>query len=153
MNHGIPALKVWMVLANKHSDMLILWHYAPLTLESHFCSLAFHSPSPSLFPYDICVPYSLSPLLSLPSIPLPFLSPLPQVMGNTSEFVRAVQLLLDNVSFDRSCTTIQVFEANIRYAPYRCPNYPGGLINLPKKNLTCANPQVMRFIANLLRGK
>lgn len=37
-------------------------------------------------------------------------------MGNTSEFIRAVQLLLDNVSFD-SCTTIQVFEANIRYAP------------------------------------
>ena len=42
-------------------------------------------------------------------------------MGNTSEFIRAVQLLLDNVSFD-SCTTIQVFEANIRYAP-KCAEY------------------------------
>ena len=133
-----------MVLANKHSDTYASF----VTLCTSHVRISFLFTCFS-FPYDICVPYSLSPL---PSIPLPFLSPLPQVMGNTSEFVRAVQLLLDNVSFDRSCTTIQVFEANIRYAPYRCPNYPRELINLPK-NLTRPNPQITRFIANLLCGK
>lgn len=39
-------------------------------------------------------------------------------MGNSSEFRRAVQLVLDNVSFNR-CTTVQVFEATIRYV-LRC---------------------------------
>ena len=35
-------------------------------------------------------------------------------MGNTSEFHRAAQLVVDHVSFE-SCTTVQVFEATIRY--------------------------------------
>lgn len=37
-----------------------------------------------------------------------------QVMGNASEFKRAVQLLCSTVSFDRN-VTVQVFEASIRY--------------------------------------
>ena len=37
-----------------------------------------------------------------------------KVMGNSSEFKNAVQLVLDTVSFDKP-STIQVFEANIRY--------------------------------------
>ena len=37
-----------------------------------------------------------------------------QIMGNTSEFHRAAQLVVDHVSFE-SCTTVQVFEATIRY--------------------------------------
>lgn len=36
-----------------------------------------------------------------------------QIMGNSSEFKRAVQLVIDNVSFDKD-NTVQVFEANIR---------------------------------------
>ena len=36
------------------------------------------------------------------------------IMGNTSEFRRAAQLVVDHVTFDR-CTTVQVFEATIRY--------------------------------------
>lgn len=35
------------------------------------------------------------------------------IMGNTSEFKRAVSLIIDNVSFDTD-NTVQVFEANIR---------------------------------------
>ncbi|XP_065909558.1 ER degradation-enhancing alpha-mannosidase-like protein 1 isoform X2 [Dysidea avara] len=35
------------------------------------------------------------------------------VMGNYSEFQRAVKLVIDNVSFEK-CSTVQVFEANIR---------------------------------------
>ena len=35
------------------------------------------------------------------------------VMGNVSEFQRAVQLVIDHVRFDRN-STIQVFEATIR---------------------------------------
>ena len=35
-------------------------------------------------------------------------------MGNETEFARAVQLVLDNVAFDGSCTTVQVFEVTIR---------------------------------------
>ncbi|CAI7994858.1 ER degradation-enhancing alpha-mannosidase-like protein 1 [Geodia barretti] len=35
------------------------------------------------------------------------------IMGNTSEFRRAAQLVVDHVTFDR-CTTVQVFEATIR---------------------------------------
>ncbi|XP_064400644.1 ER degradation-enhancing alpha-mannosidase-like protein 1 isoform X3 [Halichondria panicea] len=35
-------------------------------------------------------------------------------MGNASEFMRAVQLTVDNVSFSGPCTTVQVFEATIR---------------------------------------
>ncbi|XP_015923941.1 ER degradation-enhancing alpha-mannosidase-like protein 1 [Parasteatoda tepidariorum] len=35
------------------------------------------------------------------------------IMGNSSEFKRAVELIIDNVSFDTD-NTIQVFEANIR---------------------------------------
>lgn len=34
-------------------------------------------------------------------------------MGNTSEFKRAVNLIIENVSFDTD-NTVQVFEANIR---------------------------------------
>ena len=34
-------------------------------------------------------------------------------MGNSSEFKRAVQLVADNLSFDKS-NTVQVFEATIR---------------------------------------
>ena len=34
-------------------------------------------------------------------------------MGNASEFQRAVQLAIDNVSFEKN-TTVQVFEATIR---------------------------------------
>ena len=37
-----------------------------------------------------------------------------QIMGNASEFHRAAQLVVDHVTFDR-CTTVQVFEATIRY--------------------------------------
>lgn len=35
-------------------------------------------------------------------------------MGNTSEFKRAVNLIIENVSFDTN-NTVQVFEANIRF--------------------------------------
>ena len=35
------------------------------------------------------------------------------VMGNVSEFKRAVQLVIENVSFEQD-STIQVFEASIR---------------------------------------
>ncbi len=35
------------------------------------------------------------------------------IMGNVSEFQKAVKLVLDNVSFEKS-NTVQVFEANIR---------------------------------------
>ena len=37
-----------------------------------------------------------------------------QVMGNQSEFIRAVQLIVDNISFSGPCTTVQVFEVTIR---------------------------------------
>lgn len=37
-----------------------------------------------------------------------------QVLGNVSEFQRAVKLVIDNVSFDKD-STVQVFEANIRF--------------------------------------
>ena len=37
-----------------------------------------------------------------------------QVMGNASEFKRAVQLVIEQVSFDKP-STVQVFEATIRY--------------------------------------
>ena len=36
-----------------------------------------------------------------------------QVMGNYSEFQHAVKLVIKHVSFDK-CSTVQVFEANIR---------------------------------------
>lgn len=36
------------------------------------------------------------------------------VFGNVSEFKRAVKLVIDNVSFEQD-STVQVFEANIRY--------------------------------------
>ena len=35
-------------------------------------------------------------------------------MGNITEFERAVQLVIDNVSFEKP-STVQVFEATIRY--------------------------------------
>ena len=37
-----------------------------------------------------------------------------QILGNGSEFRRAVGLTLDHLTFDRN-TTVQVFEATIRY--------------------------------------
>lgn len=37
-----------------------------------------------------------------------------QVLGNVSEFHRAVKLVIDTVSFDKD-STVQVFEANIRW--------------------------------------
>lgn len=37
-----------------------------------------------------------------------------QVLGNVTEFQRAVKLVIDTVSFDKD-STVQVFEANIRY--------------------------------------
>lgn len=37
-----------------------------------------------------------------------------QVLGNVSEFQRAVKLVIETVSFDKD-STVQVFEANIRY--------------------------------------
>ena len=37
-------------------------------------------------------------------------------MGDTDEFKRAVELVIENVSFDH-CPTVQVFEASIRFAP------------------------------------
>ena len=41
-------------------------------------------------------------------------------MGDTDEFKRAVELVIENVSFDH-CPTVQVFEASIRFAPaIRC---------------------------------
>lgn len=40
-----------------------------------------------------------------------------QVLGNVSEFHRAVKLVIDTVSFDKD-STVQVFEANIRWAFY-----------------------------------
>jgi mannosidase alpha-like ER degradation enhancer 1 len=36
-----------------------------------------------------------------------------KIMGNGTEFKRAVQLVIDHVSFDKS-NTVQVFEATIR---------------------------------------
>lgn len=36
-----------------------------------------------------------------------------KVMGNYSEFQHAVKLVVSHVSFDK-CSTVQVFEANIR---------------------------------------
>lgn len=36
-----------------------------------------------------------------------------QVLGNASEFKRAVQIVIDNVTFDLN-STVQVFETNIR---------------------------------------
>lgn len=35
-------------------------------------------------------------------------------MGNSSEFQKAVKLVIDTVSFDKD-STVQVFEATIRY--------------------------------------
>lgn len=43
----------------------------------------------------------------------------PQVLGNVSEFHRAVKLVIDNVSFDKD-STVQVFEANIRFLISYC---------------------------------
>lgn len=40
-----------------------------------------------------------------------------QVLGNVTEFQRAVKLVIDTVSFDKD-STVQVFEANIRYECY-----------------------------------
>jgi len=40
------------------------------------------------------------------------------VMGNVSEFQHAVRLVIDHVRFDRN-STIQVFEATIRYIKKR----------------------------------
>jgi len=40
------------------------------------------------------------------------------VMGNVSEFQHAVRLVIDHVRFDRN-STIQVFEATIRYVRKR----------------------------------
>ena len=51
-------------------------------------------------------------------------------MGNYSEFQRAVKLVIDNVSFEK-CSTVQVFEANIRWARYVCDN----VLYLPNKKL------------------
>lgn len=42
-----------------------------------------------------------------------------QVLGNVSEFQRAVRLVIDNVSFDKD-STVQVFEANIRFLISYC---------------------------------
>ena len=36
-----------------------------------------------------------------------------QIMGNTTEFKRAVRLVIENVSFEKA-NTVQVFEATIR---------------------------------------
>lgn len=36
------------------------------------------------------------------------------MLGNVTEFQRAVKLVIDTVSFDKD-STVQVFEANIRY--------------------------------------
>lgn len=36
------------------------------------------------------------------------------ILGDVEEFRRAVQLVVDNVNFDKN-STVQVFEANIRY--------------------------------------
>lgn len=36
-----------------------------------------------------------------------------QIMGNSSEFKRAVQLVIDSVTFEKN-NTVQVFEATIR---------------------------------------
>ena len=41
-------------------------------------------------------------------------------MGDTDEFKRAVELVIENVSFDH-CSTVQVFEASIRFAPLPPP--------------------------------
>uniref|UniRef100_A0A3B3WX79 alpha-1,2-Mannosidase n=1 Tax=Poecilia mexicana TaxID=48701 RepID=A0A3B3WX79_9TELE len=46
------------------------------------------------------------------------------VLGNVSEFQRAVKLVIDTVSFDKD-STVQVFEANIRYKRY-LRNHPFG---------------------------
>ncbi|XP_022668483.1 ER degradation-enhancing alpha-mannosidase-like protein 1 isoform X3 [Varroa destructor] len=53
---------------------------------------------------DVLGDYSLSLIDSLSTL---------AVMGNRSEFRRAVELVLDNVSFNKD-STVQVFEANIR---------------------------------------
>ena len=43
------------------------------------------------------------------------------VVGNASEFRRAAQLVIDNLSFHKN-STVQVFESNIRYVAFvwRC---------------------------------
>lgn len=41
------------------------------------------------------------------------------MLGNVSEFQRAVKLVIDNVSFDKD-STVQVFEANIRFLTSYC---------------------------------
>ena len=46
-------------------------------------------------------------------------------MGNSSEFKRAVKLVIDNVSFEKN-NTVQVFEVTIRYEVYML----GGILKL-----------------------
>ena len=53
---------------------------------------------------DVLGDYSLALIDSLDTL---------AVLGNHSEFKRAVQVVIDNVKFD-SCATVQVFEATIR---------------------------------------
>lgn len=50
-------------------------------------------------------------------------------MGNISEFRRAVRLVIDNVSFEQN-TTVQVFEANIRYNLLKSYQVLGYYINI-----------------------
>lgn len=50
-----------------------------------------------------------SPASGCSEVPVPLL----QIMGNTSEFQKAVRLVIDTVSFDKD-STVQVFEATIR---------------------------------------
>jgi len=54
---------------------------------------------------DVLGDYSLSLVDSLGTL---------AVMGNTTEFKNAVKLVVNHVDFDKSLSTVQVFEANIR---------------------------------------
>jgi mannosidase alpha-like ER degradation enhancer 1 len=54
---------------------------------------------------DILGNYSLTLIDSLDTL---------AILGNKTEFQRAVQLVIDQVSFDVN-STVQVFEVNIRY--------------------------------------
>lgn len=68
-----------------------------------FCSFYFLSRS-NININDVLGNYSLTLIDSLDTL---------LIMGNISEFKRAVKLVIENVSFEQD-STIQVFEASIR---------------------------------------
>jgi hypothetical protein len=71
------------------------------------CCFFFHSENYNI--NDVLGEFSLTLIDSLDTL---------AVMGNVSEFQHAVRLVIDLVRFDRN-STIQVFEATIRYVRKR----------------------------------